>query len=81
MLLSKCLNNLQNTTNTIKQENIDDLVHSIFTYFTERAKKEIILEEIDKAINLMKGKAVRKYSLHEKTAASVLLKMFISSNE
>jgi len=30
---------------------------------------------------LMKGKALRKHSLHEKTAASVLLKLFISSNE
>ena len=32
-------------------------------------------------IKLMKGKAFRKHSLHEKTAASVLLKLFISSNE
>jgi len=31
-------------------------------------------------IKLMKEKA-RKHSLHEKTAASVLLKLFISSNE
>ena len=30
---------------------------------------------------LMKGKALRKQSLHKKTAASVLLKPFISSNE
>jgi len=30
---------------------------------------------------LMKGKALRNHSLHEKTAASVLLKLFISSNE
>jgi len=30
---------------------------------------------------LMKGKALRKHSLHEKTAATVLLKLFISSNE
>jgi len=30
---------------------------------------------------MMKGKALRKHSLHEKTAASVLLKLFISSNE
>jgi len=29
----------------------------------------------------MKGKALRKHSLHEKTAASVLLKLFISGNE
>jgi len=32
-------------------------------------------------IKLMKGKAPRKHSLHEKTAASVLWKLFISSNE
>jgi len=32
-------------------------------------------------IKLMKGKALRKHSLHVKTAASVLLKLFISSNE
>jgi len=32
-------------------------------------------------IKLMKGKAPRKQSLHEKTATSVLLKLFISSNE
>jgi len=30
---------------------------------------------------LMKRKALRKHSLHEKTAASVLLKLFISGNE
>jgi len=29
----------------------------------------------------MKGKALRKHSLHEKTAALVLLKLFIISNE
>jgi len=33
------------------------------------------------AYKLMKGKALRKHSLHEKTAASVLLKLFISGNE
>jgi len=32
-------------------------------------------------IELMKGKAIRKHSLHEKAAASVLLKLFISGNE
>jgi len=32
-------------------------------------------------VKLMKGKALRKHSLHEKTAASVLLKLFISGNE
>jgi len=30
---------------------------------------------------LMKGKAHRKHSPHEKTAASALLKLFISGNE
>ena len=30
---------------------------------------------------LMNGKALRKHSLHEKTAAPVLLKLFISGNE
>jgi len=30
---------------------------------------------------LMEGKALRKHSLHEKTAASVLLKLFISSSD
>ena len=29
----------------------------------------------------MKGKALRKHSLHEKTAASVLLKLFISGKD
>ena len=37
-------------------------------------------EQLIKTIKLMKGKALRKHSLHEKTAASVLLKLFISSN-
>jgi len=32
-------------------------------------------------IKLIKGKALRKQSLYEKTVASVLLKLFISSNE
>jgi len=31
-------------------------------------------------MKLMKGKALRKHSLHEKTAASVLLKLFISEH-
>jgi len=32
-------------------------------------------------IKLMKGKTLRRHSLHEKTTASVLLKLYISSNE
>jgi len=32
-------------------------------------------------IKLMKGKALMKHNLREKTAASVLLKLFISGNE
>ena len=38
-----------------------------------------ISEQYDSVLKLMKGKALRKHSLHEKTAASVLLKPFISS--
>ena len=46
----------------------------------------LVSEEHSNAIHscnnkLMKGKALRKHSLHEKTAASVLLKLFVSSNE
>ena len=32
-------------------------------------------------IKRMKGKALRKHSLHEKTAVSILLKLFINRNE
>jgi len=38
------------------------------------------LERKEQNTKLMKGKALRKHSLHEKTAASVLLKLFIRSN-
>jgi len=34
-----------------------------------------------RTIQLMKRKTLRKHGLYEKTAASVLLKLFISSNE
>jgi len=36
---------------------------------------------VDVQIKLIKGKALRKQDLHEKIAASVLLKLFISGNE
>jgi len=42
----------------------------------------LVLNQINtRKIKLMKRKALKKHSLHEKTAASVLLKLFISSNE
>jgi len=41
----------------------------------------IVLKDSSSIIKLMKGKALRKHSLHEKTVASVLLKLFINSNE
>jgi len=44
-------------------------------------KKTIYKLKVNNQIKLMKGKALRKHSLHEKTAASVLLKLFISGNE
>jgi len=43
--------------------------------------REVLADWLIAKIKLMKGKALRKHSLHEKTAASVLLKLFISSNE
>ena len=42
----------------------------------------MIIIAYNKCLNkLMKGKALRKHSLHGKTAASVLLKLFNSGNE
>ena len=41
----------------------------------------ILVFKINTGFKLMKGKTLRKHSLHEKTAASVLLKLFISGNE
>ena len=38
-------------------------------------------ETVSLFIIFLKGKAPRKHSLHEKTAASVLLKLFISGKE
>jgi len=40
-----------------------------------------MLELSKDGLKLMKGKALRKHSLHKKTAAPVLLKLFVSSNE
>ena len=42
-------------------------------------RPSLMIKRLD--INLMKGKAPRKHSMQDKTAASVLLKLFISSNE
>jgi len=51
-----------------------ELTHGLVTEFLQ---VKLLLTINNK---LMKGKALRKHSLHEKTAASVLLKLFISSN-
>jgi len=45
------------------------------------SKREHLPKSTEHILKLMKGKALRKRSLYEKTAASVLLKLFISSNE
>jgi len=42
-------------------------------------KQSTTEETVASLRKLMKGKALRKHSLHEKTAASFLLKLFISS--
>ena len=53
------------------------VIQCMFTLRVPLAKSLFLLRKI----KLMKGKALRKHSLHEKTAASVLLKLLISSNE
>jgi len=45
------------------------------------SNKRISPLNVGSIIKLMKGKALRKHSLYQKTAALVLLKPFISSNE
>jgi len=55
------------------------LIMKTFHTFWETRYKYV--DVLTSQIKLMKGKALRKQSLHEKTAASVLLKLFISSNE
>ena len=51
--------------------------HSFSTFYGD----DMMVCSNNLSIKLMKGKALRKHSLHEQTAASVLLKPFISSNE
>ena len=51
-----------------------DQNHCVILMYTSTLYEQFI-------IKLMKGKALRKHSLYEKTAASVLLKLFISSDE
>jgi len=50
---------------------------------TQRVRVKCVIWQLlhDCVKKLMKGNALRKYSLHEKTAASDLLKLFISSND
>jgi len=50
-------------------------------YLSGKNIKGVKINVIVYKTELMKGKATWKHSLHEKTAASVLLKLFISSNE
>ena len=56
------------------------LVHNILIRLKQTLLQNTEIWTLRK-IKLMKGKALRKHSLHEKTAASVLLKLFISGNE
>jgi len=52
-----------------------DVQNYVFSFISD------IHSRVCDSLKLMKGKALRKHSLHEKTTASVLLKPFISSNE
>ena len=56
-------------------------VKSVNFSFQNQSLTELQKQGLITLIKLMKGKALRKHSLHEKTAASVLLKLFISGNE
>ena len=56
-----------------------ELEYIVPYHFTRTLPKTFTI--FKECIKLMKGKALRKQSLHEKTAASVLLKLFISGNE
>ena len=57
-----------------------DPQHELFTPHDVHDLKHVCAIEPCNS-ELIKGKALRKHSLHEKTAASVLLKLFISGNE
>jgi len=59
------------------------MVASIATHFNKEQYSTFVERTLAATgvSKLMKGKAFRKHSLHEKTAASVLLKLFISGNE
>ena len=52
--------------------------HALFLKRFARSQTKHLKRSYNK---LMKGKTLRKHSLHEKTSASVLLKLFISGNE
>ena len=56
-------------------------IENIFTLGLDICMPEAIFDNDLRKSKLMKGKALRKHSLHEKTAASVLLKLFISGKE
>jgi len=49
--------------------------------FAPKTGKSDLIHVLNHNIKLMKGIAIRKHGVSEKTAASVLLKLFISSNE
>ena len=53
----------------------------IFTHPISKNIDQLRSIELYREIKLMKGKSLRKHSLYEKMAASVLLKLFISSYE
>jgi len=75
----------------VMPENCIDLKLSLFMWTTMNKQKPhnwlkctqvfAFILDFKWGFKLMKGKALRKHSLHEKTAAPVLLKLFISSNE
>ena len=80
----RCLERLFTQYWFIKTETLDTFPFCLTRIFEAVHCPKLITRDMDIMatwIKLMKGKALRKHSLHEKSAASVLLKLFISSNE
>jgi len=74
MMSDLCITDLFYIVNNILSSNISSIDIKLPSAYTVQCAYR-------QELKLMKGKALRKHSLHEKTAASVLLKLFISSNE
>ena len=74
MSCTKTYKDQQKNTWIIKMQHAFKSTHLPYKKFTFSNLGQLTVN-----FKLVKGKTLRKHSLHEKTAASVLLKLFISS--